>query len=472
MTTSKNEQTPVISPAWSALLDGHAPAAGWLGDLQLSGRAAFARLGFPSRKNEAFQYTPLSDLNRGDWALAPWSTAHADDAPAAPAATLPGDGLLPPALRLDEAACELVFVDGRFSPDHSRLGTFEGVTVSPLDGALDTVDGGALLLGRVGTAAAVDVTPLSALNAALFTGGALIDVAPGTQSTGPIHLVFVHGDAAQAEGTARVSAPRVLTRVGRGASVSVLERHVGLGTGAHLCTAVTEVLLDDGARADWHIWQDTHEKATLAHLLAGRLGRDAHFKATSLGLGSGRARFDARLSIDAEGATVDLGGLNLLSGSAHHDDHLWVDHRAPHCQSNQLFKGIYGQKSHGVFDGMVVVHQAAQKTDAVQRNASLLVSDDAQVDTRPELEIYADDVKCAHGSTVGQLDPEQLFYLQARGIPAVQAQELLTRAFAEEVMDRYAGHRLQPEARRLVDAQLTRLAFEIVHGHADGAGEA
>jgi Fe-S cluster assembly protein SufD len=277
---------------------------------------------------------------------------------------------------------------------------------------------------------------LTALNSALFADGVLIEVAPGAEIEQPIHLLFAR---AVADGPASAQHPRVLIDAGEGSSLTVIEQWL---PGGVFSNGVTEVRVARGAQVQ-HVRLDHGNAGTydLAEL-AVRQEADSRFASWSLALGDGLSRLDLRVELAGEGAHCDLLGLYLGRDRAHPDHHTHVDHAAPRTTSREVYKGILDGRSRGVFHGRIHVRPDAQQIDAQQTNRNLLLSDAAGINTKPQLEIHADDVKCSHGATIGQLDPDSLFYLRARGIPEAEARALLALGFAREVSDELPGETL------------------------------
>ncbi len=368
----------------------------------------FAAEGFPGRRNEEWKYTNPARIAKTAWEAAPRSFELDRE-------TL--EWLSSPVF-----ACSVfVFVDGRYVADLSapaalggQLG-FSNFAGGPEEAFIDSV----------GSA----VTPFGALNTAFFEDGAHVRIAKGSHIEEPIHLVFVNtgGDDPVS------SHPRVRVEAAAGSHVMVIEDHVSLAGGATFTNGVTEIDVAENAAVDWIKIQREDPSTFHVSEMRGNVGRDARLSAATLSFGSALLRNDARVRLSAPGAHCDLRGLFVAGGSQLVDNHTWVDHAEPHCTSDELYKGILDGQARGVFNGRVVVRPDAQKTNAAQQNPNLLLSRDAEINTQPQLEIYADDVKCSHGSTVGQLDEASLFYLRSRGIPEHDARNLLMRGFVSEI---------------------------------------
>jgi len=371
----------------------------------------FLAVGFPTRRDEAWRHTGLAPIIETAWELAP----------AGPATVDPRRWALP-------GAHVAVLVDGRFTPELSQLdGLPAGVTVASLADALerspDTVEP---WLGRqVGAAGHA----FAALNTALLRDGVLVAADAGVVVSEPIQIVLLGGAAA---GT--VSVPRVLVVAGETAELTVIETYASAEGGPHLCCAATELELGQGARVDHSKVQDQDAASFHVAVQSARLERDATFSSHAFTFGAALARNDVAGRLDGEGASLVLNGLYLVSGDRHADTHMVVDHARPHGESHELYKGILDGRGSAVFDGLIHVHPGAQKTNAKQSNRNLLLSREAVANSNPQLRIFADDVKCTHGSTVGQLADEEIFYLRSRGIGRDEARAMLTWAFAGEVI--------------------------------------
>jgi Fe-S cluster assembly protein SufD len=397
-----------------------ADAPGWLGGLRREGFARFAERGFPGPREEAWRHTNVAPIARATFAL-------------------PEAGRTVPADRLRQldfggafTGCELVFVDGRLSRDLSSPAGAEGVRLGSLADALrDDPDRLHPHLARLAPPDEVD--PFRGLNTALLEDGGFVDLAPGATPTAPIHLVFISTGRPDAP---TVTHPRTLVLAGEGCHATIVETYAGADGGAYFTNAVTEIVLDAGARVDHFKLQRESEGAYHVSTLAVELARDATFADHSVCVGGALVRQHVEARFAGPGGDCALFGLFVGDGAQHHDTHTLVDHAVPHCTSRELYKGILGGRSRGVFHGKVLVRQDAQKTNAYQANQNLLLSKEALVNSTPALEIHADDVKCKHGSTTGQLDPLALFYLRSRGIGEEAARSLLTYAFASDLVSR------------------------------------
>jgi Fe-S cluster assembly protein SufD len=346
----------------------------------------------------------------------------------------------------------LVFVDGIFSPDVSNVSDLpDGVVVSNL--VLATASESGAVSKHLGSLAGLEQHPFAALNTALVADGAFIHLPAGVELERPIQLVFVSGS----EGRPTLSAPRILIVAEAASRATVVEQHLGDG-GASLSCPVSEILLAEDAVLDHVVVQ---EEDSTAHHLAARqihLAAASRYSGQTVSLGGALARTDIHVVLDGEGATASLDGLYLVDGAQQADTHLTVRHAQPNCESYQLYKGILAGSSRAVFNGRIIVDQDAQKTDANQANRNLLLSDSATVHSNPQLEIFADDVRCTHGSTVGRLDEEAIFYLRSRGIARDGAIRLLTLAFAGEVLERIPVDELRERLEVVIALRLAAMA--------------
>jgi Fe-S cluster assembly protein SufD len=393
----------------------------WLCDLRKEGFARFAELGFPTTRDEEWKYTDVSPVAR--LAFQPVLEPALDGVT---------ESVLRPFL-LEGAAARLVFVNGWFAPalsavDDLPAGVVAGSLAAALAGEPEDV---ASYLGRFAPHRA---HPFAALNTAFLTDGALVRVPRGAVVAQPIHLLFV-STAPAAAVAPRLASPRNLLLAGTGSQLAVVESYVGLGRDVYLTNAVTEILAEDGAVVDHVKIQDESDKAFHFATVQVQQGRASQFVSHSISLGGALTRNDLNAVFTEEGGECTLNGLYMAGGRQLVDNHTFIDHARPNCTSHQLYKGVLDGKARAVFNGKIVVRPDAQKTNARQTNRNLVLSDDTVVNSKPQLEIFANDVKCAHGATVGQVDKDTLFYLRSRGLTQAAARNLLTYAFAGEVLE-------------------------------------
>ena len=390
----------------------------WLPPLRRSAIDRFGALGFPTPKNEDWHFTSVAPLAERTFALA----AHEPAAVSAAAVDALTFG------QPDWPA--LVFVNGRFSPALSRVSSLPaGVRV--LDLAAAWRSEGALLRRHVGVVADFRDAAFTALNTAFMHDGAVVLIAPDTVADRPIHLI--HLATAGLDG--RMTHPRTLVVAGHHARATVIERYAALDDAAYFTNAVTEVVLEDGATLSHLKIQEEGARAYHVGTVQARQARDSHFQSFSFATGAALSRTNIYTVLGGEGSGATLHGLYIVDGTQHVDHQTRIEHASPNTFSREVYKGVLDGASHGVFNGKVYVRPEAQKTDGKQENNNLLLSERARVDTKPQLEIFADDVKCTHGATVGRLDETSLFYMKSRGIPSAMARDLLTYAFAAAVIE-------------------------------------
>jgi Fe-S cluster assembly protein SufD len=411
------------------------PAPELLKDLRARGRESFATLGLPSRRQEEWRFTGLKGIEGGVFET--------------PAAVAPRIDVT--AWRVSDARL-LVFVDGIFAPDVSEIGDLpDGVVVSNL--VLGATSGSEAVAQHLGSLAPLEEHPFAALNSALIADGAFIHVPAGIELDRPIQIVFVSGS----EERATLSAPRLLIVAEAGSRATVVEQHIGAGASSLSCP-VTEIVIGEKAVLDHVVVQEEYLSAHHLAVRQVKLAADSRYSAQAISLGGALARTDIGVVLEGEHAEATLDGLYLGDGNQQADTHLTVRHASPNCNSFQLYKGILAGRAKSVFNGRIIVDQDAQKTDAKQSNRNLLLSDNAVVNSNPQLEIFADDVRCTHGSTVGQLDEEAIFYLRSRGIGREDAIQLMTLAFAGEILERVPVTELRERLEKVVAERLTAIA--------------
>lgn len=430
---------PTSFEGWLAEVGNGLPgeSVDWLQSERDSARDRVRQAGIPVRKQEAWRYTSVAGL------LEQGFVQSAEPSTALPPQAF--DQVLIPDLETHR----VVMVNGRFERDLSQLGELpSGVRVEGLRDVLETdPDSAAGILTDICRNGA---NVFSALNTAGLDDGLVLLVDPGVALDRPIELI--HLSVGREE--RRVFQPRHLISVGNGARVDMIERYLGIDESLYCTNTVVEIRLGNGAELDH---QRIQLESSAAFHIAGlylQQTADSRYRGVNLGLGARWARTDIRTALLESGAVCDLQGLYLAGDGQLIDYHLDVDHRAPGCTSVERFKGLVFGKGRAVFDGRVFVAKDAQKTDARMSNRNLLLSRGAEVNAKPQLEILADDVKCSHGTTVGQLDPDALFYLRARGIPLTQARRMLSMGFAGEILDQFTDQRLRETLAELVGARL------------------
>lgn len=438
-----------------ALIDGLAPPESasdpsWLPGLRAQAVDWIRANGFPTRRHEDWRYTRIDSI----------LATHFE-----PASAAEGGGLDTAWLDghvADLGGPRLVFVDGRFVPGASRVpDLLPGVTLRSIHDVLDQQP--ELLEAQWAAIAAQPDHAFAALNVALASDGAFVELAADTVLTEPIQLVFVSG--ARTEPT--VASPFTSIRLGRGAQATLVEAHVHVGAVAlsvpHLHNSITDVGLADDATLHHFVTQNAHVDSFHLDRLSVEAGPRSRFTSKLVSLGGAIARREVHVRLAGDGSTVELDGLYLPGAGQQHDHPILIEHLASDAVSRQLYKGIIDGDGHGVFNGRVIVHPDLRGTDAEQSNRNLLLSDRAEADTRPRLEIYSEDVRATHGAAVGQLDEDQLFYLRSRGIPHTEARMLLTQAFATELVDRIDLPALRDHVEHLVS---THLVAEMRSGSA------
>lgn len=397
------------------------PAAGtaWLDSSRDQARTTLAAVGLPSTRQEDWKYTNIKPITRSLFSPVSRPSRWNDQDFVADAQVSGLD------------SHRLVFADGILVPELSQCdGLPAGVTVAGMADILQRDAGRAE--ENLGSTLPGLPHGFTAMNSSFIPDGAFVEIGPGIVLEKPIELLFVSA----CEGEGRLGLPRNLIVCRSGSRASVIERYLSAVEARSLTNAVSEVILDDGARLTHQRIIDESSRSFHVGGLFARLNRDSRLDAYSVTLGGALVRNDVLVNLDATGATVDLVGLYLSRGRSHVDNHTHVIHNCPGGTSREFYKGILFDRSRAVFHGRITVQPDAQQTDAEQRNQNLLLSLDAEVDTKPQLEIYADDVKCTHGATVGQLNETAVFYLRSRGVSERQARRMLTYAFASEILGR------------------------------------
>lgn len=412
---------------------GACAAPSWLGALRETAISRFAEKGFPTTREEDWKYTSVARLM--DLRFEPAFDAGTPS------------GVAASSLLGDRVAARLVFVNGRFAADASRAaGLPRGVRVRNLAAALR--EGAAGVERHLTRHAALDRNGFTALSTAFLADGAVVEVDDRVTLDRPIEVVF----ASDGHGGERIAHPRLLVVCGREAEAFLLESYVSIDGAPTLTNAVAEIVLGEGSKLG-HA-RVVRDGARGAHVgtTAVLQGRDSRYGSITLSLRAAFLRHELDVRIAGEGAQCSLEGLYLAGGKDFVDNHTAIEHAVPHGTSRELYKGVLAGEARGVFNGKVIVRANAQKSDAQQTNKNLLLSARAEIDTKPELQILADDVKCAHGAAIGQPDPDAVFYLKSRGIGDLAGRKLLTRGFVNEVVQR-----IVPEA---VRAALEGAVFE------------
>ncbi|MDP3546810.1 MAG: Fe-S cluster assembly protein SufD [Phreatobacter sp.] len=434
-----NAVTPIRTPAEQTLIGAFAtlaPASAAVQDLRSAGFARFEATGLPHRRVEDWKYTDLRAMMREARPL-----AGAPDASALLGAKV-AIGRLPRV-----GGSRIVLVDGYLAPDLADGGPLpEGVTVSGLAEAVARRPELATLLAGQPAARA---NTAFALNTAFLTDGVLIEIAAGTAVAHALDLVSITSD-----GTARLVNSRIVVLVGAGASAGIVETHVGPAGTDYQKNVVMQVVVCDGATLEHGRRQIEGDQALHLSTLEAEVGAEAHFDSLTLTTGAAVSRSQLFVRFSGERSNVTLRGVSMLKGRQHADTALVMDHATPNCESRETFKHILDGEAHGVFQGKIIVQPIAQKTDGRMMSQTIMLAEGPSMDNKPELEIFADDVACAHGCTCGQLDEDLMFYLKARGIPHKEAEALLVEAFAREAIEDFGEGTLGDVVEELREALL------------------
>ncbi|MBN2330009.1 MAG: Fe-S cluster assembly protein SufD [Candidatus Omnitrophica bacterium] len=409
----------------------------WLHQIRKEAFAYLQETGFPNSRMEEWRHTNLSPLLQQSFQLC------RDDRH-----DVAADEILPFLVEnLD--AHQLVFINGRLDPKLSDLhGLPEGVRVESIASLLQT--DAARLEPYLACQGSFEGSIFAALNTAFMQDGAYIYIPKGAAVDKPIHFLYYSAP----NGEHLASHPRSVIVAGQSSQAVIIESYAGRCGEEYFTNAVTEVALGPNASIEQCKLQRDSDKAYHMTVLQAHLDRDSRYKHHSIILGGGFVRNDIHSILDAEGIHCTLNGLSMADGNRHIDNHTWIRHAKPNCESHELYKGILDDKSSGVFKGQIYVAKDAQKTDAKQANQTLLLSDEAEMNSMPQLEIYADDVKCTHGATTGQLDDDAIFYLQSRGVNQKAARSLLTYAFANEIVHQIGCEPIRGQLDRLLHERL------------------
>ena len=398
----------------------------WVARLREGAFERFEESGFPTTDEEEWKYTNVAPVARKSFRLAADKKAEVESA------------AVERLVSAEARQSVLAFVNGVYSPEHS-LHQAIPAEVSLVDLGVSLADEETLrdveaevLWNHLGRLSGEGSDAFSALNTAFLGGGMLLRVPEGFALEAPVQLLFL---SAPGE-TESVSFPRVLVVAERDSRLDIIETYAAVGDGEYFTNAVVEVFVGEGARVTHYKVQDEADSAFHVASTRAEVSKDGAYDLTTVTLGARLSRHNIEVALVSPGAECHVDGLYLVGEGQHADTHSLIDHREPNCASRQTYKGILDGKSRAVFNGRVYVHENASGTDAQQSNKNLLLSPDARVDTKPQLEIYNDDVKCAHGATVGQLEEEELFYLLSRGLHPDLARNLLTYGFAEEIVEK------------------------------------
>jgi len=430
MTQKANNGTELLVGKFSQL-ESTSSQPKWLAPVRKAGIASFADQGFPTLHDEDWRFTNVAPIAKLNFQLAKEISVNGAETKL-----------------IDESAFKklpghrLVFVNGFFCAKLSSIKPVSGgVRIENLSAAL--AKDSTLIEKHLGKYARTASNTFAALNQAFFTDGAFIFVPQGVEVAEPVQLIYI----SSAKNSGEVILPRNLVIAEANSKLTVVESYISTGNVAYFTNAVTEILAGDNAAVEHIKLQDEAADAFHIATIAGEFGRASNVTVHSFALGAKLSRTNIRTKLAGEGLECILNGLYLTKDEQLADHYMIVEHAQPHCASHEYFNGILDDKSKGVFHGRILVQQIAQKTDAKQTNKNLLLSDEATADTKPQLEIYADDVKCTHGATIGQLNDESIFYLRSRGLDAETAKRMLIHAFAGEIIERI---KCEP-ARELID---------------------
>ncbi len=413
----------------------------WLRELRESAFARFCEVGFPTTHDEDWRFTNASAIAKMPFELAPHSRVSPSEVEN---------------FGVTGFGCSLVFVNGRLARELSSIGKLPpGVTVNSL--AEEICSNSSEVQSHLGRYLNIQRDAFAALNTAFAEDGAYIHVPRGVVLTEPIYLLFI----STAGNKPVMTHPRNLILVEDEGQATVVEDYVSIGETPAFSNTATELAAGESAVVSHYMVEREHQQAFNISTLRIQQGRSANVSSHSVLLGGGLVRNNVHPVLAGEGGECLINGLFIGNGRQHLDNYMLVEHASPHCASRQFYNGILDDRAHGVFHGRIIVHKDAQKTDAKQTNRNLLLSDDSQIDTKPQLEIYADDVKCTYGATIGQIEENALFYLRSRGIDEISARKLLLLAFANECLDRMAPSVARNHVEQLIHAHLLQIANSV-----------
>ena len=430
-----SKESPYLSNH-QGFVERSAVAADWVKSERSDALATFHTLGFPTRKDEDWKYTDVSELTKnpfayaGDAKLGSWDTFNLPNVDGHKVLMVNGN------VHLEAEATE---------------GLPDGVVLCSLQQAF--TDHEEKIRPHLGRYAKSNARGLTALNTAYLEDGLFLWVPRNKEVQRPIHVAVI----SKADGGDRVSHPRILMVLEQNSSATLVEQHLGSADARYFSNVVTEAHVAKDARLEHHTWTQHSDRGVHIQTVDVEQFENSSYSSRNFCLGGKTVRFDFNVRMSGQHGNCFLDGLYLGSGKEHVDNHTRVDHSVPHCYSKEVYKGILSDRAHSVFNGKVVVHQDAQKTDAHQKNSNLLLSDNAAADSKPELEIYADDVRCSHGSTIGQMDENALFYLQSRGIDKATARQILTQGFASELVQQVPNEDLRAVIEAMVNEKLNLL---------------
>ena len=452
MTTQATKETIFNADFRRSLETAQQPE--WLKDLREKAFRFFAENGFPTVENEDWKYTNVAPMAKENFLLAELSETATDELKTRELEIETEDDFSveadskTSAFVFDESKeSVLIFENGVFRKNASKLNAVNGATVLSFSEAESDEKFGEIFRAKLGSLVDAGKNGFTALNTAFIAEGAFIFLPKNTRIEAPIQLLFTTNEN-------KISFPRVLVVAESFAEATIIETYVRADETKYLTNAVVEISVADEAKIKhYRVQRESHE-AFHVSTTAAEVARGSVYDTTAITLGAKLSRHDVSLKFNSEGGEAFVDGLYFLGGDQHHDTHSVIAHDVPNCASHQTYKGVLNDRSRGVFNGKVFVAVGASGTDGYQSNKNLLLSNDARVDTKPQLEIFNDDVKCSHGATVGQLDEEELFYLLSRGLNESLARNLLTYGFAEEIVNKIE---IESIKRQLDEAVLNRL---------------
>ena len=413
----------------------------WLRELRENAFARFCETGFPTTHDEDWRFTSVSAIARTPFQLATRSAISEHEVQQ---------------FLVAGVACQLIFVNGHFIRELSVMEKLPvGVTVNGLADEIELNP--AIVEAQLGRYLNIQRDAFSALNTAFAEDGAYVHIRKGVVLEAPVYLLFI----STANDQPLMTHPRNLIVAEQESQVTIVEDYVSIGESTAFCNTATELVAGENAIVSHYMIEREHRQAFNVSTLRLQQGRSANVSSHSVLLGGGLVRNNIHPVLAGEGGECLINGLFIGSGRQHLDNYMLVEHASPHCGSRQFYNGILDDHAHGVFHGRIVVHKDAQKTDAKQTNRNLLLSDEAQIDTKPQLEIYADDVKCTHGATIGQIEENALFYLRSRGIDEISARKLLLLAFASECLDRMRPNPARDHVEKLIHEHLLTVANSV-----------
>ena len=409
----------------------------WFSKQRQSAFDIFQESGFPNTRVEDWKYTDVRPIAKNTFSNITESNVASDN------------NEIDEILIKDLDCVNLVFINGAYSEKYSDIKNISNkIVIKSMADAL--INDESLLKKHLTKHINQELNSFTALNTAFIQDGAYINISANTNIDKPINITYISRDSNHPFATH----PRNLIVMGENSNATVIENYVGSGKVNYFTNSVTETVLLQGAVLKHYKIQQEGSSAFHIASLNTSQSKDSRFESHLVSIGGALVRNNINASLNEEGAEIIMNGLYMTEDVQHVDNHTRVDHLKPHTQSHQNYRGVLNGKSRGVFNGKVVVHPQAQKIEAYQNNANLLLSDDAEIDTKPELEIYADDVKCTHGATVGQLDDDMLFYLRSRAVDEKTARSLLTYAFADEVISEINLKEIQNKLERLIIGRL------------------